>query len=93
MPEGSNEGAESEGEAGSAHLSAMRRKALLISCSVALRPTPSTSYGSLLCAAAPAPAAAPAELPFSDLNDPNFDPAMNPLRGAAATPNKPRQQP
>lgn len=63
--------AESEGEAGSAHLSAMRRKALLISWSVALRPTPSTSYGSLLCAAVAAGS------PFSDLNDPNLDPAMS----------------
>jgi len=59
------------------YLSAMRRNALLISWSVAVRPTPSTSYGSLLCAAPPAaPAAAEAESPFSDLNDPNLDPAM-----------------
>jgi len=55
------------------YLSAMRRKALLISCSVALRPTPSTSYGSLLCAAAPAAAA---ESTFSALNDPNLGPDM-----------------
>lgn len=45
----------------------------MISCSVALRPTPSTSYGSLRCAAAQAAAA---ESPFSPLNDPNLGPAM-----------------
>lgn len=59
--------------AANTYLSAKRRKALLISCSEALRPTPSTSYGSLLCAAAPAAAA---ESPFSALKDPNLGPAM-----------------
>jgi hypothetical protein len=57
------------------YLSAMRRNALLISGSVALRLTPSTSYGSLLCAAPP-DAVEAADSPFSDLNEPNLHPAM-----------------